>query len=141
MEYTMKNIIWILIVIIIIGGMWYFASQRTSVTPVTPVGEVGTTTLPAETGTTTGTTATTTKEFTVEGSNFKFNPSELRVNQGDTVKITFKNSGGTHDFKIDEFKVASKRLSCGQSEVVEFVADKAGSFQYYCSVGTHRQMG
>src|SRR3990167_9256749 len=29
----------------------------------------------------------------------------------------------------------------GQSASVEFTADKAGGFEYYCSVGTHRAMG
>lgn len=83
----------------------------------------------------------TVKEFTVEGSNFKFVPAEMTVNKGDTVKITFKNSGGFHDFVIDEFNVKTKQISGGNSESVEFVADKVGSFEYYCSVGKHRQMG
>ena len=84
---------------------------------------------------------TITKTFTVTGSNFAFDPSTITVSKGDTVKIIFKNSGGTHDWKIDEFRVATPRINGGQEATVEFVADKAGSFEYYCSVGTHRQMG
>ncbi len=80
------------------------------------------------------------KEFTVNGNNFKFDPATLSVKKGDTVKITFVNTGGFHDFVIDEFKVATPQIKDGQA-VVEFVADKSGSFEYYCSVGTHRQMG
>lgn len=89
----------------------------------------------------TGSTSSTTKEFTVEGGNFYFTPKTLTVNKGDTVTITFKNSGGIHDFKIDEFNVATARINGGQSATVIFVADKSGTFEYYCSVGTHRQMG
>jgi plastocyanin len=48
---------------------------------------------------------------------------------------------GTHDFKIDEFNVATNQIPAGSSEIVEFVADKSGSFEYYCSVGRHREMG
>lgn len=81
------------------------------------------------------------KEFTVVGSPFKFEPAILKVKKGDTVKITFKNSAGTHDFVIDELNVKTKVLKAGTEEVVEFKADKAGSFEYYCSVGNHRQMG
>lgn len=81
------------------------------------------------------------KEFTVTGSNFKFEPSTLTVNKGDTVKITFKNVGGMHDFKIDELNVATKRIATDQEDSVQFVADKTGTFTYYCSVGQHRQMG
>jgi plastocyanin len=82
------------------------------------------------------------KEFTVEGSNFKFMPSTMSVNKGDTVKVTFKNTGGFHDFVIDEFKSAkTKQIGANASETIEFVADKAGTFEYYCSVGNHRGMG
>ena len=81
------------------------------------------------------------KEFTVTGSNYKFSPATLSVKKGDTVKITFTNSGGFHDFVIDEFNVKTKTIPDGQSETVQFVANKAGTFNYYCSVGNHRQMG
>ena len=65
----------------------------------------------------------------------------MTVKKGDRVRITFKNSGGTHDFIIDEFNVATKRLNGGEQDAVEFTADKTGSFEYYCSVGSHRAMG
>ncbi len=82
-----------------------------------------------------------TKEFTVVGQNFSFAPSILNVNVGDKVKIIFKNTDGFHDFHIDEFNVATPRISAGQQAVVEFTADKAGSYEFYCSVGNHRAMG
>jgi plastocyanin len=81
------------------------------------------------------------KEFTVTGSNFKFDMSEIKVKAGDTVKITFKNAGGFHDFVIDEFNVAAKQQNGPVEETVTFVADKAGTYEYYCSVGQHRAMG
>ncbi len=87
------------------------------------------------------TASTNVKEFTVTGKNFSFAPSTLTVKKGDTVKITFVNSAGFHDFKIDEFKVATARIGSGKQETISFVADKAGSFEYYCSVGDHRAMG
>ncbi len=80
------------------------------------------------------------KEFTVTGSSFKFDPATLTVSKGDKVKVTFKSAGGLHDFVIDEFNVKSKTIGSGQ-DVVEFTADKSGSFNYYCSVGNHRAMG
>jgi plastocyanin len=83
----------------------------------------------------------TVKEFTVTGSNFKFSPATIAVKKGDTVKVTFVNSAGMHDWKIDEFNAVTKVLQSGQQETVQFVADKTGSFEYYCSVGNHRQMG
>ncbi len=81
------------------------------------------------------------KEFTVSGKNFSFTPSTITVDQGDRVKITFKNTGGFHDFVINGYGVATKQAQAPFEEVLEFTADKAGSFEYYCSVGSHRAMG
>ncbi len=81
------------------------------------------------------------KNFTVEGGNFYFKPTSMTVNKGDKVKITFVNKGGYHDLVIDEFNVRTPQIKDGQSATIEFTADKTGSFEYYCSVGEHRQMG
>lgn len=81
------------------------------------------------------------KTFKVTGSPFKFDPAEIRVNKGDTVIIVFTNSSGTHDWVIDQFDARAKQLQSGQTETIEFVADKAGTFEYYCSVSNHRAQG
>jgi len=81
------------------------------------------------------------KEFTVTGENFSFTPSLITVKKGDRVRIIFKNANGLHNLIIDEFNVATKTIQGGNQDTVEFTADKTGSFQYYCSVGTHRAMG
>ncbi len=81
------------------------------------------------------------KSFTITGSNFAFAPKQIAVKKGDTVKITFINNDGFHDLHIDEFNIATKQIKAGAQETTTFVADKTGSFQYYCSVGTHRAMG
>jgi nitrite reductase (NO-forming) len=100
------------------------------------------TTLPAPaTSSTTPAATSMVKEFTVTGKNFSFAPNTITVNNGDTVKITFKNESGFHDLKIDEFNAATKQIQAGAQETITFVANKTGSFEYYCSVGTHRQMG
>lgn len=83
----------------------------------------------------------TVKEFVVKGANFSFSPSTMTVNKGDRVRIVFENSGGMHDWVIDEFSARTKVIQSGQIETIEFTADKSGTFEYYCSVGTHRQMG
>ncbi|MGH9858331.1 MAG: cupredoxin domain-containing protein [Acidobacteriota bacterium] len=82
------------------------------------------------------------REFTVIGREFSYSPAEIRVQQGDTVRITLQN-GGTmpHDWRLDEFNAATSVITPGQQETIEFVADQAGEFEYYCSVGQHRQQG
>jgi plastocyanin len=82
------------------------------------------------------------KPFTVAASNFRFTPAEMRVKAGDTVRITLTNSSTMpHDLKMDALGVATKIIQPGQTDTIEFVAPKAGSYDYYCSVGNHRQMG
>ncbi len=141
----------IVIIVIIIGAVWYFNRPAPVVSePIIPTpSEMATTTLPLPTGTSTVSTSTssvptattTPKVLTVTGSNFAFAPTQLTVKKGETVTINFENTGGLHDWKIDEFNAATKKINGGQTDSVTFVADKAGSFEYYCSVGTHRQMG
>lgn len=81
------------------------------------------------------------KEFTIIGSNFKFSLGEIRVKKGDTVKIVFKNQQGLHNWQVDEFGAATKVIQAGEQDTIEFVADKTGQFEYYCSVMQHRKMG
>jgi plastocyanin len=39
-----------------------------------------------------------------------------------------------HNFNIDEFNVHSKDLTYTQSQTITFVADKSGTFNYYCNI-------
>ena len=81
------------------------------------------------------------KSFTVTGSNFSFSPATLRVNQGDTVRITFVNADGKHDLRLDAFGAATAVLDAGGRQTIQFTASRVGQFEYYCSVGNHRAMG
>jgi|SRR3989344_352143 len=85
--------------------------------------------------------APTARELNIEANNFSFSTRAISVNKGDTIKINFKDNVGMHNFRLDEFGVATKVLKAGESETITFVADKIGEFEYYCSVGTHRAMG
>jgi plastocyanin len=81
------------------------------------------------------------KEFTVDGTNFAFDPKTITVNKGDTVKIIFKDTDGAHNLAINGYNVSTRVIGEGSQETVQFVADKVGSFEYYCSVGGHREAG
>ncbi len=81
------------------------------------------------------------KQIEITASNFKYEPEGFAVNLGDTVTVTFKNTEGFHDFTIEELGVKTKTLEAGGEEQVTFVANKKGSFQFFCSVGQHRAMG
>src|SRR3989344_5524375 len=65
------------------------------------------------------------KTFEISGGNFKFlmngvESPELKVKQGDTVRIEFINKEGFHDFVIDEFTGArTKQMAAPGSETIE----------------------
>lgn len=131
-----KVIALIAIAVVVIAGWLMFkdAGIPTGVESLNPVVNTGT-----ENENTQATGVV--REFTITSEGLVYNPKQIEVNEGDTVKITYVNTLGFHDLVIDEYNVATKQLPAGQSEVVTFVADKAGTFEYYCSVGTHRQQG
>ncbi|HEY4493110.1 MAG TPA: cupredoxin domain-containing protein [Candidatus Paceibacterota bacterium] len=82
-----------------------------------------------------------TKTFTLVGKPFSYSLAEIRVKEGDRVKIVFQNEEGQHDWGVDEFAARTAVLKTGETATVEFVASKKGNFEYYCSVGQHRAMG
>ena len=81
------------------------------------------------------------KSFNLVGSNFEYNLNEIRVKKGDTVTINFSVEEGMHDWKVDEFAEATEIIEAGETSSISFVADTAGTFEYYCSIGNHRAMG
>ncbi|GEM_PF-945760 len=81
------------------------------------------------------------KEFDISGRNFEFSQGEIRVKKEDFVRINFTSAGGFHDWTIDEFNAHTEQVASGNRSSVDFIADKAGTFEYYCNVGNHRAMG
>lgn len=142
-------LIGIAVVAVIVGAGWFLlkdqimppATETTEQATPSTQSIIETTTPESVMESTDSSVAEGEKEFTVTGSNFKFDVPEIRVKAGDTVKITFKNAGGFHDFVIDEFKVKAKQGNGPSEETVTFVADKAGEYAFYCSVGQHRANG
>ncbi len=77
----------------------------------------------------------------VTAGGFYYQPAEIRVKQGETVRVEMKSVDMMHDFVIDELGVNIPITQAGESNSVEFTADTKGTFQYYCSVGNHRTQG
>jgi cytochrome c oxidase subunit 2 len=69
------------------------------------------------------------KEFTINATNFEFDQKEIKVNKGDTVKITLINEEGMHAVEFEGYK---KEVQAGKT--ISFVADKTGEFEYICSI-------
>ena len=81
-------------------------------------------------------------EITIDSFGFGYSLDEIKVKEGDLVKLTLTNSDGFHDFVVDELEGAkTKKINTGETDTIEFVASKKGTFEYYCSVGQHRANG
>ena len=65
------------------------------------------------------------------------NPA-IRISLGSVEAIHMINedsdSGSKHNINIDEFNVHSRDLGYFESQAITFVADKAGTFPYYCNI-------
>lgn len=128
-----------------IGGVWFLTMSSKSQTPEPAVSQQ----MPAQdsnaekivVNSTDSATQNNVKEFTIEGSTFKFVPNEIKVKKGDAVKITFKNVQGFHDFVIKDLNITTKQIQSPGEETVEFVASMTGTFEFICSVGEHAKKG
>lgn len=69
-----------------------------------------------------------------------FSLKQVSVKKGDHVVIKVTNTAGMHDFTLDEYAI-KKELPMNQEVTIDFVANKVGSFVYYCSKPGHRAGG
>lgn len=73
------------------------------------------------------------KEFNVRAFQFGYDPSVLEVNLGDKVRITAYSSDVPHGLAIPQFGVNMKLLD-KNPVTTEFIADKPGTFTFFCSI-------
>jgi heme/copper-type cytochrome/quinol oxidase subunit 2 len=75
----------------------------------------------------------TTREITLDATQFEYTPGRVQVNQGDRVIITLTASDVVHGFFLDGYAL-ERRVEPGVAQQIAFTADKAGKFRYRCSV-------
>ena len=86
--------------------------------------------------------APTRREFTVTARDYNFSPNRVEAQQDDLIKLTVQSADNAYGFTIDDYRV-SKRIPAGGSTVVEFRADRAGTFAFYSNLSNdsrHAQM-
>ena len=71
-------------------------------------------------------------EIQVTLRKYEFSPYLLRVRKGERVKLVMAATDHDHGFKLDDFNI-NQKIPKGTTVVVEFTADKAGTFQFRCS--------
>ena len=77
--------------------------------------------------------APTRREFTVTARDYSFSPNRVEVQQDDLIKLTVQSADNAYGFTIDDYRVA-KRVPAGGSTIVEFRADRAGTFAFYSNL-------
>jgi plastocyanin len=87
------------------------------------------------------TSGNTVKEFTIQGFAYGYSPSTIEVNKGDLVKITFVSDDILHNLSIEGYNIATDSVSKGQSSTIQFTANMAGTFAFYCSIPGHSDAG
>ncbi|MBI3034324.1 cupredoxin domain-containing protein [Candidatus Woesearchaeota archaeon] len=73
------------------------------------------------------------KDINMSAFQWGFNPSEIVVNKGEKVRLFITSSDVNHGFNLPEYNI-DVHLSPKRTVLVEFTADKAGTFKAYCSV-------
>lgn len=78
----------------------------------------------------------------IQASQFKFMPSTITVNKNDHVRMILTSTDVTHGFKLEAYDINTK-IEKDKKTVINFVADKVGTFPFICSVycgSGHRSM-
>lgn len=82
------------------------------------------------------------KEVHIQAKNWEFVPSEIRVKQGEFVKLIVKTLEGRHGIAIPSLGI-EEDLNEGETVTLGFWAEEKGAHPFHCSVycgGGHADM-
>jgi cytochrome c oxidase subunit II len=71
-------------------------------------------------------------EIQVTLRKYEFSPGALHVRKGEQVRLIMAAVDHDHGFRLDDFQI-NQKIPKGTTAIVEFTADKAGTFQFHCS--------
>jgi cytochrome c oxidase subunit II len=80
----------------------------------------------------TGTSMQGVHEIQVTLRKYEFSPGSLRVKKGERVRLIMAAVDHDHGFKLDDFDI-NQKVRKGTTAIVEFTADRSGTFQFRCS--------
>lgn len=72
-------------------------------------------------------------EVNIKSFQWGFEPQFIEVNKNDHVTLKLSSDDVAHGIAIDEYQI-NEPIIPGQMSEVEFIADKPGTFHFYCSV-------
>jgi len=77
-------------------------------------------------------TQTNVNEIKMTAKKYEFNPSQIKIKQGEHVRLVITAIDHDHGFKLEAFHI-NQELKKGKPVAVEFTADHAGTFPFECS--------
>ena len=72
-------------------------------------------------------------EIKMTAKKYEFNPEEVRVKQGEKMRLLITAIDRSHGIEIKELGI-KVRLEEGKETPVEFTADKPGEYEFNCAV-------
>jgi cytochrome c oxidase subunit 2 len=84
----------------------------------------------------------TVHEITMTARNYEFDPAVITVKKGEKVRLIVTATDRKHGIMIEGYDI-DQVLNTGDPTTIEFTADKAGTFEFKCSVYCgmgHRKM-
>lgn len=81
-------------------------------------------------------------EFKMTARSYEFDPAVITVKKGEKVRLIITATDRKHGIEIEGYDI-DQILNVGEPTTIEFTADKAGTFEFKCSVFCgfgHRKM-
>lgn len=135
MNRNSKIILGVVVVIIIVSAV-ALAMHHSKMTASTSSSQPATTTPPASSTTTPSSSSTSTTNISITANDSSASQTDITVNKGAKVNLTFKvDSDGVYhgglEFKSTDPAIDSGGIKPGDSKTISFVADKSFSFTPY----------
>lgn len=77
------------------------------------------------------------KVISITAKQWSFDPNPIKVKKGDLVRLEITSIDVAHGFALPDFNI-DEVLEPGKKVSVEFLADKTGSFPFFCSISCGR---
>ncbi len=78
----------------------------------------------------------------IRATEFSFEPDEIQVHEGETVRLKLINAGSlSHNIHLEGVPVETETVQSGSTATVRFTAQSAGTVQFFCDVPGHEQAG
>jgi uncharacterized cupredoxin-like copper-binding protein len=134
-----RTTVWVILGFILgigVVAIYMVTSPRPSISPSTEETPVGMEETEEEVSDDSG------LEVTIKLSEYIISPSVISVDAKKDTTFILKNLGfTTHNFVVDELGIYSGVIPPGESKTITFTADKSGEYDFYCSIGDHRDNG